>query len=263
VSALSVLEQIAKDVRVRLEQRKAMTPLAQLRERAEASRPRPFAEAFRRPGVHVIAELKRRSPSAGRLSRSPVSATELAADYLRHGAVGLSVLTEADHFDGALEALAEVRAAFPDARLLQKDFMLEPYQLFEARALGADAVLLIVALLGERGTHDLLKTARTLGLDALVEVHDEAELASARAIGAELIGINNRDLKTLKVDLGTATRLAPLASGATLVCESGLSSGEQVPALARAGFSAYLIGSAFMKTDSPGAALAKFLEEAR
>lgn len=260
----SVLDRIAGDVRTRLSQRMTSVPLEAIRERARAAPPcRDFLSAFAAPGPNIIAEIKRASPSRGALSTSTASAADIARDYLAHGAAALSVLTEQDSFSGSLEALMEVRAAHPNARLLQKDFVLNEYQLYEARALGADAVLLIVALLGEQRCGHLLELVRRLGLTALVEVHDEDELKIAQAIGAALIGVNNRNLKTLEISLETSRRLAPLAVGATLICESGLENGAQVRSMREVGFHGFLIGSAFMRQNEPGRALAQLLEEAR
>ena len=258
---MSMLDRIAKDVRARVSQRMLEAPFEAVRERAMAAPPcRGFELSA--PGVHVIAEIKRASPSVGRFD-SRASAAEIAGDYLAHGATALSVLTERDHFLGSLAALAEVRAAHPDACLLQKDFVVDRYQVYEAKALGADVVLLIVALLGEHRCGRLFEEATGLGLTVLVEVHDEAEMASARAVGAPLVGVNNRSLATLEVSLDTSLRLAPLARGATLVSESGIESGAQVRSLREAGFHGFLVGSALMRQPDPGLALARLLEEAR
>lgn len=266
MTAESVLDRIAGSVRARLEERKKSQPLAELKKRSAVARvPRSLKAALERAGVRVIAEIKFTSPSQGELSNSSsLSPVAAARAYLDNGAAAISVLTEQDHFNGKLEYLAQVRAAFPDAVLLMKDFVVDEYQLHEARAIGADAALLIVALLGEARSRELLAACRALGLSALVEVHNEDEFAIATRIGADLIGVNNRDLKTLSISLDTSYRLARLdRRGACLISESGLSEGEELKKLAAAGYSGFLIGTSFMKTADPGRALAELMGAAR
>ncbi len=252
---MSVLERIAAAVREDLARRRR--PLGALRRRP----PGPFEAAFG-GAFRAIAEIKFRSPSEGAL-REREDPAGIAAGYLRAGATAISVLTERAHFGGSHDDLRRVRAAYPEALLLMKDFVVDAYQLHEALDAGADAVLLIVALLGRARAAALYAEARALGLGVLVEVHDEAELEDARAFGATLVGINNRDLKTLQVDLATSHRLAPRAPGATLVAESGIRTGAEARALAQAGFAAMLVGSSLMRQPDPGAALARLLAEAR
>jgi indole-3-glycerol phosphate synthase len=254
---MSVLDTIADAVRADLERRRR--PLAELRRRP----PSPFEAAFAGPGpMRAIAEIKFRSPSEGAL-RPREDPADIAAGYLRAGATAISVLTERAHFGGSHEDLRRVREAHPEALLLMKDFVLDEYQLHEALDAGADGVLLIVALLGRERAAALYAQAKGLGLGVLVEVHDEAELEAALSFGATLVGINNRDLKTLRVSLETSHRLAPLARGATLVAESGIKTGVEARALAQAGFAAMLVGSSLMKRPDPGAALEALLAEAR
>jgi len=254
---VSVLEAIAVKVRARVEARRGEPAVTPARE------PLPFAARFARPGVHVIAEIKRASPALGVLAPGADAGT-LARDYAAHGAAAISVLTEQDHFHGSLADLRAARAAAPSTPLLMKDFVVDELQLHEARRDGADAVLLIVALLGEPRLGELLSAARALNLEALVEVHDERELESARAAGATLVGINNRDLRTLAVSLETSRRLAPRAApGMTLISESGLSTGAELRELRGHGFSGFLIGGALMQSGAPGEALARLIEEAR
>jgi indole-3-glycerol phosphate synthase len=262
----TVLGRIADSVRARLEERKARLPARELERRcAQARKPHDFAAAFGGPGIHVIAEIKFSSPSQGALADgTALSPVEAARAYLDNGAAALSILTEQDHFNGKLEYLEAVRGVFPEARLLLKDFVIDEYQLAEARVRGADAALLIVALLGEARTAELLAECRRLGLTALVEVHDERELEAAARAGARLIGVNNRDLKTLEISLETSYRLlAKAPRGATLVSESGLSRGEELGKLRQAGYHGFLIGTTFMKTGRPGEALARMLREAK
>lgn len=207
----------------------------------------------------VIAELKSASPSRGRI-RMAYEPAALARGYAAAGATALSVLTDEPFFAGALEHLGAARAA-SGLPCLEKDFVVEPYQIEEARACGADAVLLIVAALGER-LPELHAAAGAAGLDALVEVHDEAELGRAIAAGATLVGINNRDLGTFTVRLETTERLAPLAPAGTLVvAESGVHSAADARRMVAAGARAVLVGEAFMVADDPGAVLAGWRAE--
>lgn len=265
MTAPSVLKTIAESVSKRLEERRSLRSERELdRSLASTREPRPLLERFTASGANVIAEVKLASPSQGEFacarSLSPVGA---AGQYLASGARALSVLTEQDHFNGSLEYLSAIRKAFPDARLLLKDFVIDRYQLLEARHAGADAALLIVSLLGEARTRELLAECDRLGLTALVEVHDEEELGIAARIGSRLIGVNNRDLKTLEIDLATSFRLAALAPRDTaLISESGIGRGSEMRDLARAGFSGFLIGTSLMRTGEPGRALARLLAEA-
>jgi len=241
--------------------REAREPLAALAARAERRElgGGRFAAALGRVGsVNVIAECKRRSPSRGVLRRDydPVA---IAKRYAACGAAAISVLTEPTFFDGALEHLAAVRRAV-DVPLLRKDFIVCEYQLFEARAAGADAVLLIVAALDPGEVGALAERARELGLDALVEVHDERELDEALAAGARVIGVNNRNLRTLTVDVAASERLiARMPRDVIGVSESGLRTREDLDRLARLGYRAFLIGERFMTADDPGAALAALI----
>jgi len=221
---------------------------------AQADPPRGFARALAsgtRP--RVIAEFKRASPSKGEI-RPGADPAEIARAYAAAGAAALSVLTDTQFFCGALDDLVRARAAVA-LPVLRKDFTIDPLQLVEARAAGADAALLIVAALGDGQLRELAACARELGLDALVEVHDEPELERALAAGAELVGVNNRDLRDFKTDVGVTRALLPLAGGRTVVSESGLDSPEVLRALEAEGASAFLIGEALMREPDPGAAL--------
>ena len=216
------------------------------------------ARGFRRrlaaPGRNVIAECKRRSPSRGILRRSYDPAA-IASSYAAAGAAAISVLTEPSFFDGALSHLEEVRRAVT-LPLLRKDFTVDPYQLLEARAAGADAVLLIVAALDRDTLRDLHGAARDLDLDVLVEVHDERELETAVDVGADLIGVNNRNLRTLEVSVDASFRLAPLMPpNVVAVAESGLKTSDDLDRLQAAGYRAFLVGERFMTAPDPGEAL--------
>lgn len=205
----------------------------------------PFSEALVRPGLSVIAEHKRRSPSAGEI-RKGSNVAEIVQAYERAGAAALSVLTEAFHFGGSLDDLAQARQA-SGLPILAKNFHLDPYQLYESAAHGADAILIVVASVSERRLRELHDEAHALDLDAVVEVHNEQELDQALAIDAEVIGINNRDLATFEIDVETTFELmADIPTGITIVAESGISNLEQIERLDDAGVDAVLIGQALM-----------------
>ncbi len=221
-----------------------------------------FSAVLRQPGVSLIAEFKRRSPSGGEL-RPGAAAAELAALYAANGAAALSVLTDRRYFGGYDSDLVEARAA---SRLpaLRKDFVVDPYQLYEAQAIGADAVLLIVRTLADAELRQYLRLAHDLGLDALVETHSADEVARARAAGATLIGVNNRDLDTLVTDINLCLRLRALVPPeCVFVAESGISTVDHMRQLADAGVDAVLIGEALVRAPDPGAKLHELLAAGR
>ena len=245
------LDAIVQATRDEVERRKRERPLADL-EREADRRPegRPFHEALARPSTSVIAEHKRRSPSAGEI-REGASVTEIVRAYERGGAAALSILTEERHFGGSLADLTEARSA-SELPILRKDFTVDPYQLVEARAVGADAVLLVVGSLESDVLASLYQEARALDLDALVEVHDGNELETALEIDADLIGINNRDLQDFSVDIAkTFELLADVPAGKTVVSESGIVHREQVEELERVGVDAVLVGETLMRAADP------------
>jgi indole-3-glycerol phosphate synthase len=252
---VSVLDDIVAGVRIDLERRRATTPAADLRAAlADVDPPRDPLRHFRAPGSSVIAEVKRRSPSKGDLADIPDPA-DLARRYAAGGAAAISVLTEERRFGGSLADLRSVRAAV-DVPLLRKDFIVESYQLLEARANGADLALLIVAALGDAPLKGLYDEARELGLTVLVEVHDEHETERAVALGAELIGVNARNLKTLAVDNDTFRRLAPLVpADRVLVAESGISGRDDVSRFVAEGARVVLVGEALVKDGDPEGAV--------
>ncbi len=260
---MSVLLKIADRVKARLEQRRAQRSMAEIERLARAARkPHDFIKAFARPGYHVIAEVKFASPSEDDIAAG-LTPTGVAKEYLAQGATALSVLTEEDFFKGHLDFLRRIRAQHPEALLLRKDFIVDDYQIFEAVEAGADAILLIVALLGADETRRLMSLAGSLGLASLVEVHNAGEMRIALDAGARLIGVNNRDLKSLKVSLDASRQLASLAGPeVTLIAESGLSRGSDLRELGALGYKGFLIGTHFMRTGHPGEALAKLLREA-
>jgi indole-3-glycerol phosphate synthase len=249
----TVLERILSETRAELESRKAQTPLP-LSPRALDERRWSLREALAQPGIGVIAEFKRRSPSAGTLHGDPHLA-EIVASYERGGAVAVSVLTEGPNFGGSLEDLVAARAAC-SLPLLRKDFIVDAYQLHEARAAGADAVLLIVAALKRAELRALHGEAAELGLDVLVEVHDAGELEVALELGAEIIGINNRDLRDFSVDVARTEELMDgVPGGMLVVSESGIVDAGQLQRLRERGVQAVLVGETLMRSADPEAAL--------
>jgi len=262
-SAADLLATIVAATRRIVEVREQREPLADLRERAArtASPTGGFEAALRRTdGVNIIAECKRRSPSKGVL-RADYDPVAIAQAYVEAGAAAISVLTEPTFFDGALEHLEAVRAvaAVP---LLRKDFVVTEYQLHEARAAGADAVLLIVAALRPVELKVLHDHASRIDLDVLVEVHDATELAVAIDVGARIIGVNNRNLRTLDVDVhASETLIAQIPRDVVAVSESGLKSADDIKRLRQLGYGAFLIGEQFMTADNPGAALRQFVRD--
>lgn len=258
----TVLDAIIARTRERLAERRRAQPLDGLRARGPWPR-RPFADALGRPGlINIIAEHKRRSPSRGAI-REDLAPGAVCLAYQEGGAVALSVLTDQDFFGGQLSHLGEARAS-SGLPLLRKDFLVDPYQVWEARGAGADAVLLIVAALSDAELGSLLAEASAAGLEALVEVHDRPELDRALLAGARVVGVNNRDLKTLAVTLETAVALAPhIPDGVVAVAESGIKTGRDIRRLRDAGYDAFLVGEHLMSAPDPGAALRALIEEAR
>lgn len=239
--------------------RKREIPVAELEKliAGQGHEGKPFSEALVRPGLSVIAEHKRRSPSAG-VIRDGVTVVDVVKSYERGGAAALSILTEQQHFGGSLDDLDTARAA-TGLPILAKNFHIDPYQLYESAAHGADAILIVVASVTPERLAQLHDEARALDLDALVEVHDEEELELALAIDADVIGINNRDLATFEIDVETTFRLlADVPTGKTVVAESGISNLDQIERLAEAGVDAVLIGEALMRSPDMEAACRAF-----
>ena len=248
-----MIEQLISVAREGVEKRRDQVSQADLESRLAArGEDRPFREALVRPGLSLIAEFKRRSPSVGEISAG-AKVTEQVAAYERGGAAALSVLTDERHFGGSLEDLRAARAAC-SLPILRKDFIVDPYQLYEAAVHGADAVLLIVRALDDRALQAMYVEARGLDLDCLVEVHDAGELQRALEMDADTIGINNRDLDSGSVDVATTYQLMPdVPAGKTVVAESGISSREELEELERVGVDAVLIGGALMSAADPEA----------
>jgi indole-3-glycerol phosphate synthase len=252
----NVLERIVDVTRDEVRRRRREVPLATLESQLAPHREaRPFSEALVRAGVSIIAEHKRRSPSAGEI-RAGATVTEIAQAYERGGAAAVSILTEGPHFGGSLADLEEARSA-TDLPILRKDFIVDGYQVYEAAVAGADAILLIVAALEPEDLASLHHEALALDLDVLVEVHDEPELAIALEIlDADVIGINNRNLTDFTVDVErTYELLSDVPAGKTVVSESGFHTRAQIEELERVGIDAVLIGETLMRAPEPELAL--------
>ncbi len=235
-------------------------PASALRERPLFHTPtRGFAKTLTGGSRQIIAEVKRASPSKG-LIRENCDPVAIAQDYASHGASAISVLTEERFFQGSLLYLEQIRSAV-NVPLLRKDFIVDPYQLTEARSYGADAILFIAALLDPSLLQELCEQATALSLDSLVEVHTEEELNAAAKAGAQVVGINNRDLKTFEVSLATTEKLAPrVPTGLPAVCESGIENVEQIRRVEKLGIHVFLIGESLMRAAQPGKKLRELLE---
>lgn len=260
-AAMTILDRIAQTVRERLEERKRRIPITCLQERAHYHSPTlPLARALRTDELAIIAEIKKASPSKGILRRE-FNVSDIAQQYKWYGAAAISVLTEPDFFQGSLEHLEAARRTV-DLPLLRKDFILDPYQLIEARAYGADAVLLIAALLDPVQLHELYDMATELGLSCLVEVHAEAELDQLDLDRIKILGVNNRNLHNFEVDVTQAVRvLQRVPAHIVRVAESGLRTAEELAYLRRNGIDAVLIGETFMRALEPGRALEALRQE--
>ncbi|MGH2731583.1 MAG: indole-3-glycerol phosphate synthase TrpC [Actinomycetota bacterium] len=256
----SYLDRILEVTRERLEeQRRRRSPGDLEREAAQRGAPRDFLAAMMAPGISLVAEVKRRSPSAGAI-RMEIDPAGWAGAYQRGGARALSVLTEPVFFSGSLQDLKQAREACA-LPVLRKDFVLDPYQVVEARAAGADAVLIIVAATGERGLYeDLMAAAAEVGLLPLVEIHDRAELDLAFEANPVLIGVNQRNLHTFGVDRGLAARLRrSIPSEVAVIAESGIGSRGDVEALEAAHVQGVLVGETLMRSEDPERAVAELL----
>ena len=256
----ATLEQIVTATRRRVDDAKGSADLRQIEQAAEQHAPRGFRRALATNSLNgpaIIAELKKASPSRG-LIRANFDPESLAGELEAAGAAALSVLTDEEFFQGSLRNLQRASAA-TELPCLQKDFIVDEFQLLQARACCADGILLIVAVLSQAELIALAKKSRELGLDVLCEAHNEEELHRAVDTGSDLIGVNNRDLRTFKVDVTTALRLAEMIPGEVVsVAESGIDNGADIALLRAAGYQAFLVGESLMKSESPGAAL-KFL----
>ena len=245
-----LLTRLVTEARQDMQRRRALMPPDQLERAVAAHTPKDFVGALRRPGLSVIAEMKQRTPSMGVLSED-YRPRELARAYTDGGAAAISVLTHMAGFGGRPEHIQEARLA-THLPILRKDFVTDPYEIGEARAAGADAILLIVAALDRPRLAELLRVTRSRGLAALVEVHDEMEADAAVASGAEVIGVNHRDLRTFKVDLGLTEKLRKtVPAEIVLVAESGIHSPEDARRMREAGADAILVGEMLMRSADP------------
>lgn len=256
----TILDTIIENKIIEIEDAKKSLPLESIRERLEGfEAPKDFFGAINPGGaLKIIAEIKHASPSKG-IFREDFDPVKIARSYSESGASALSVLTDEKFFKGSLDYLREVREAV-DIPLLRKDFIVDPYQVYEARYYGADAMLLIVAALEQDMLKELLRLTHSLELNAIVEIHNESELERALQAGSRIIGINNRDLRTFEVDLGVSVRLAKkIPPDVIVIAESGIGSPEDIRSLRKEGVHVFLIGETFMKAPDPGAALKKLI----
>jgi indole-3-glycerol phosphate synthase len=241
----TILDKIVADKKRDVAQKKRSVPLSLLKERIARHKPLDFTAALRGNGLKLIAEIKKASPSRGLLCPD-FKPVEMAQIYAQNGAAAISVLTEVNHFQGSLEYLSAIRDSV-SLPLLRKDFIFDEYQIYESAVSGADALLLIAAILSPEQLAELLELSQSLGLACLVEVHDEHEVEKALQSGAEIIGINNRYLKTFKTDIETTRRLRALVPhGKIVVSESGINHGDDVIKLKAWGVNAMLVGEALV-----------------
>jgi len=252
---MNILDQINADKQQQVDRELAGISADQLKPGPNDSRkPKDFRQALKDPGVQVIAEVKKASPSKG-VIRADFDPVQIAKSYQENGAACLSVLTEEKYFQGSIDYLKAIREVV-DLPILRKDFMVDPRQVRETYDMGADALLLIVASLDDQMLGELYQLAKSFGLTVLVEVHDLPELQRALELGADLIGINNRNLKTFKTDLGTSFTLKEVIPDSVVaVSESGISEFDQVVSLGEAGFEGILVGESLMRQPDPGEAL--------
>jgi indole-3-glycerol phosphate synthase len=258
------LEEVTAKTRQRLQVQKARLSLDDLKKRLGKTKKRSFAKALHKTGgVALIAEIKQASPSAGVIHKEGDIAGRVHA-YVKGGAAALSILTEEDYFHGSTNLLETIRT-ITELPLLRKDFIIDPYQIVESKAIGADAILLIASLLAGSGLHDFIHRAKELGLDALVEVHDEHDLEHALDAQAPIIGINNRNLRTLRVDTSNAERLLRQTPkrGVTFVVESGIKYPSELPRLRLLGAHAVLIGETLMRAEDPEKLTKEFVQACR
>ncbi|MFZ4714215.1 MAG: indole-3-glycerol phosphate synthase TrpC [Bacteriovoracaceae bacterium] len=258
----SFLEQIELLTIDRIKQRKQILSLESLKKENFHHKILSFESCLQSSKLPlIIAEVKKSSPSLGAINQS-INATELAIKYFKAGAMAVSVLTEPSYFGGDTETLIQIRKINQEIPLLQKDFVIDPYQIYEARYLGADCVLLIVALLGKVKTLEFLHIADSLGLSVLVEVHNEEELEIALSLPCKIIGINNRNLHTLEISLNTSRKLIKKMNREVFVIsESGIENADEIKELQSLGFNAFLIGSSLMKTKEPDQKLRQICAE--
>jgi len=255
-----MLDRIVADKKEEVKQRKKAVPVSELEARiARRAKTLDFAAVLKRDDVSLIAEVKKASPSRG-IFRQDFNPLKLAKTYADNGASAISVLTEEKYFQGSIDHLTKIREEV-QVPLLRKDFILDPYQVYESRAYGADALLLITAILGRGQLNELLKLSRELGLGCLVEVHNESEVEKALRSGAQIIGVNNRDLMTFNIDISTTQRLRPLIpQGKIVVSESGISRRSDIENLKKWGVDAALVGEALLTAGDIAAKMRELLK---
>lgn len=256
---MNILEKIAEKTKERIEEEKQIISYEKILESSiNSNLPNNFYKAFEKDGINIISEIKFASPSEGLIAEgNPVN---IAQDYLNNGAVALSVLTEPQWFKGNYDYITDIKKHIPSARIIMKDFTVDEYQIAKARLIGADAVLLIVAILGKDKLKQFMKKADDLNLSSLVEVHDDEEMKIAVSSGAKLIGVNNRNLKDMSISLKTSEKLITFADkDITMISESGLKQKEELIYLKEMGYKGFLIGTSFMKSGNPGLALNKMI----
>ena len=256
---MTILDKIVANKRKEVQVREMLKPLSDIKKLTDCSEPpRDFKAAISRENINIIAEIKKASPSAG-IIRKDFDPVHIAWQYQMAGAAALSALTDEKYFLGKLDFIPGIRKAV-EIPILQKDFIISFYQIYEAKGLGADCILLIVKILTDKELLEYLMCARSLGLSALVEVHDEEELNRALAGGADIIGINNRNLADFSVDITTTLRLAGRIPGdKIIVSESGIQTLSDIRTLQEAGVNAFLIGESLLRQDNPGEALKKLI----
>lgn len=227
----------------------------------DKSQKRDIFKIFLENDFSIIAEIKKASPSKGDICPD-ANIIEIAGEYLNNGATAISVLTETEYFKGNIEYLKQIRTKYPDAILLRKDFIIDPYQIYEAKFAGADMILLILALTGFEKTKALIKTAKDLGLEPLVEVHSEEEMKQALELNTNFIGVNNRNLKTLEVSLDVSRDLAKyINKDKIFICESGLKTSSEIKEMMKLAYKGFLIGSHFMEMENPGNELKNLIQK--
>ncbi|MCM8567965.1 indole-3-glycerol phosphate synthase TrpC [Gramella jeungdoensis] len=257
---MNILDKIIADKFKEVELKKALIPVSQLEKSVLFERKCVSLAENLKIGSGIIAEHKRRSPSKSVINQS-LNVQDVSSGYENAGASGISVLTDGKYFGGSLEDLLYARASV-NIPILRKEFMIDEYQVLEAKAHGADAILLIAAVLTEKQMTYLADSAKKLGMDVLLEIHNEEELQKSLKVNADMIGVNNRNLKTFEVDIANSKKLSALIPDEFVkVSESGISNTVAIADLKNYGFKGFLIGENFMKTDDPGAAATKFIKQ--
>ncbi|MFN8672251.1 MAG: indole-3-glycerol phosphate synthase TrpC [Candidatus Sericytochromatia bacterium] len=256
---MNILEKIGLKTQERINKEKEILSLEELKNKIDYNKiPDSFKEAFLEPKTNIIAEIKLASPSEGKIS--DLNPIDVAKGYLENGATALSVLTEPYYFNGSTDYIIKIREKFPKAKILMKDFFVDEYQFYQARFIGANAVLLIVALLGKDKIKEFLNLAKKLNLTALVEVHNKEEMEIAIELEADFIGVNNRNLKDMSISLDTSINLASLPPKNTiLISESGIKTSSDIEILKKYDYKGFLVGTSFMKTEKPWEKLIKIL----